>query len=140
MENNAEVSLNVSSEIIKPIIEKKIQAAIVEALGGSGELIEKAIELALRSKVSSEGKISNYSYENKHDFIEIVCKQTIQEVTKDAMKEWASENKKTIKAKLLKTIKLKQSTIAEQMFESFLRNVESGYWVDVNLSLRKLDS
>ena len=53
-------TLQIPSDVINPIIEAQISAAIAQALGQPGALIEKAIRTILATKVNSNGEVSSY--------------------------------------------------------------------------------
>jgi ABC-type phosphate/phosphonate transport system substrate-binding protein len=55
------IDFKVSEGLIRPIIESKINAAIVEAMGGHERMIAEMIASFLNQNVDSEGKASGYS-------------------------------------------------------------------------------
>jgi len=56
----ANPTLQIPSDVINPIIEAQISAAIAQALGQPGALIERAIRTILATKVNSNGEVSSY--------------------------------------------------------------------------------
>ena len=96
------VSLEVGSEIVRPIIEKRIAAAIAEELGGADIMIEKMVAAALSVKVNRDGLISKYSGDNKHDFVEAVTGRIVRGAAQEAMKQWATDNSQKIKDAIIK--------------------------------------
>ena len=77
-ENNL-LSLKIDDSVIKPIVEKQIQAAIVTAIGNKEDLIDSLVKTALHQKVNSNGNIGSYSSDNKFDFLDMVVKLFQQE-------------------------------------------------------------
>lgn len=105
---NEPVSLKIDNNLVKGILEKRLEAEIVTALGDPTELIGNVVRAALRQKVDSEGNKSRYSSDNSHDFIEIMCRRTIQQMAKDSFLEWLNHNKSLIKKAVLAELKKPQ--------------------------------
>ena len=117
-------SLQINNDIIKPIIEKQIQAAIVANLGNHEELIGKMVSLALHAKVNSNGNIdTRSSYDNKYDFLEIITSKTIQEAAQNALTEWLNENSKKIRDAVI--AELAKPTRQKSMAKAFADAVET---------------
>jgi ABC-type phosphate/phosphonate transport system substrate-binding protein len=55
------IDFKISEGLIKPIIEAKISAAIVEAMGGHERMIAEMVAGFLNQNVDNEGKVSGYS-------------------------------------------------------------------------------
>lgn len=96
------VNLNISEEIVRPIIEKQVQAAVLANIGNPEEVISKTVSLALKQKVDSSGNISKYESDNRYDFLELMTKQAIRDAAKEALAGWLEENKKLIKEMVIK--------------------------------------
>lgn len=92
------INLGISEDMVKPILEKQIQAAILANIGNPEELIRKTIAVALNQKVNREGKISQYSSENNYNYLEILVGQTIRDAAKESLKEWLAINSQMVKA------------------------------------------
>ena len=75
--NNGNVSLSISKELVNPIIQAKINEAIISALGGQDELIRKSVDAIMNTKVNDQGKVSSYSSDNKYTMLEIIAKNKI---------------------------------------------------------------
>ena len=61
------MSFELNEDMVKPILEKQIQTAILANIGKPKELIGKIVSIALREKVSDNGKKSECSSSNKYD-------------------------------------------------------------------------
>jgi hypothetical protein len=121
--SNEIVSLNLDSNIVRPIIEKKIQAAIIKELGGSDELVEKMVALSLSKKVNEDGNVGRYSSDNKFDFIEAICGKAIRDAANAAMKEWSVKNAEKVKNAVIK--ELAKPNRQRQMAKAFADTVEN---------------
>lgn len=95
------MSLEINESMVKPIIEKQIQAAILANIGNPEELISKTVAIAMKQKVSSNGNISSYSSDNRYDYLEILTSNAIREAAKETLQEWLKDNKQLVKAMVI---------------------------------------
>jgi len=116
-------SLKINNDIITPIIEKQIQAAIVANLGNHEELIGKMVSLALHVKVNDKGRIDQYSSYNKYDFLEVLTSTVIQEAARNALIDWLHVNSQKIRTSVF--IELAKPTRQKSMAKAFADAVES---------------
>jgi hypothetical protein len=107
------VGISISDDLIMPILEAKVQAAIVEQLGGQGALIEKVVAEALNQKVEAE----RYS-SKKIPWIQQVCQNVIREAAEKAIREWADGQKEQIAKEFLKQLKTQKT--ASQVVNSMI--------------------
>jgi len=92
------VNVEISQDLVRPIIETKIQAAIHEALGQDPQrLIQAIVDSAMHTKVDSTGEVGKSSYDNKHDFLEVMVKNAIREESKAALDEVIAEHRPKIR-------------------------------------------
>jgi hypothetical protein len=117
MENDV-VSLNVSKEVIAPIVNQHIKNAVIEAMGGKDELISKVVNNILTQKVDANGKVGNYSSDNKYNWIDIVLTKEIQEQVKNELQSLIKESASKIKKELIN--KLKTQAGASQVANALL--------------------
>lgn len=102
--NGNMVNLNVDQRLIAPIIQKQIQAAIVAGLSNGKGLLEMAVANALQAKVSHNGTVSSYSSDNKHEWLEVMARNVIQDAAKAALVEYFTVNKDAIKKAVVREI------------------------------------
>ena len=109
--NNNDVSLTISQEIVKPIVEAKIKEALIKSFGeNKSELLNKIIDDFLTQRVDKDGKISSYSSDNEYHYIDILLRNMINEALKDAVASWVSENKDMIKNAVYEKLNTKAVT------------------------------
>lgn len=99
------ISLEISKEIVTPIVEAKIKAAITAALGSKEEVIATLADKILFQKVTSSGTVSNYSSDNKYNWIDVVFTNQIKKVIEEELKSKVNESAEAIKAALVKHLK-----------------------------------
>ena len=104
--------------------------------GNTEEYMEALISAALHQKVSSNGQVSKYSYDNKHDYLDILLKNKIQEAAKDALKEYIAENAELLKVALKN--ELEKTATKNELVKTFVDGAtkafacEWGFRCDVN--------
>jgi dsDNA-binding SOS-regulon protein len=104
MSKSEMVSLQINEDMVKPILEKQIQAAIVANIGDPEKLIQKVVATALSQKVNKEGKIDQYDSYNTYDYLEVLTGQAIRKAAKEALGEWLAENQELLKIAVTKEL------------------------------------
>ena len=123
------VSLNVSQELIKPVIEKQVQAAIMAQLGSAEDVIAKVVQLALHVKVNDEGNVSKDSYYNKYDFMEVLVGKKIREAATEAFQEWVKGNLDKVRAAVLKEMRKpsRQEALAAAFYDAIQDSISASW-------------
>ncbi|MFA5408398.1 MAG: hypothetical protein WC343_06475 [Bacilli bacterium] len=85
------LEFKISEGLIKPIIETKINEAIIASMGGHERLIADMITMYMNQKVDSDGKASNYG--NSKPRIEWLSQTMIEEAVKEALKNFLSDKR-----------------------------------------------
>ena len=137
MKDNSLISMNVDSTVVTDVLNKQIRTAIIRELDKMPELMDSIISIAMKQKVSADGKVSTYSSENKYDFIDIVSRNAIQAQAKVALQEWVEENKDKIKEALKKVLSKNTDGIAGNIVYAMVENAKSQYAINVNLDIEK---
>ncbi|HUV85187.1 MAG TPA: hypothetical protein VMV86_05710 [Methanosarcinales archaeon] len=117
------MSLQLDQNMVKVVLEKQIQSAILANMGDADKLIEKVVGTALHEKVNRDGVKSNYSSENVHDFLEVLTGKAIREAAKDALKDWLETNKVLVKEAVYK--ELSKPERQETLARAFADEVEN---------------
>ena len=104
MNNNGVVNIEIGKDVIQPIVEAKIQAAIAAAFTDDPvPLINAICDQALNIKVDSDGKIGQY--QSNQTFLSWYVKKTIRDEAEKAlgkiMEEQRPKIQEAIKKKLL---------------------------------------
>ncbi len=104
------ISLQISKEIVNPIVETKIKEAILAALGGSDLIVKKVIDEVLNRKVDASGKISTYSHDNKYSWLDAVVTDQIKKAVEEELKAIIKESSSRIKDELIKQLQTKKGS------------------------------
>ena len=129
------VNIAISDGLIRPIIESKIKTALINALGDEKSIIENMIDFYLSQKVDVNGKISNYSSDNKHTRIDILLNKLVEEAIKDAIIEWIADKQSEIKSSLKKYFQTGkgQKAMTESFADGLLASLGGKYSFSVTL-------
>jgi hypothetical protein len=134
MNNEKDIALTISQDVVKPIVDAKIQAAIVAALGDGTDLIKAAVAKALEVMVDRNGKISQYSSDNKYPYMEAVCERLIRESTGKALAAWVEESRPQIEAALKKALSKSGNRLAAALAAGLLESIKSDVKHTVNIT------
>jgi hypothetical protein len=127
------VAVTVGSDLVKPIVEAKIQAAIVAALGQSDRLINDAVNLVLHRKVDSQGQYTTSDYRST-PYIEWLCTSVLQCAVKAAVEKWVAANTERIEAALAKEMKMNANTFAKAFTKGFAEGMAGTWRTQFNVS------
>ena len=107
--SDKDLNISISNELIQPIIDAKIQTAIVMALESEREnLIPKMVQAALLQKVDNTGKTSNYNSDNKYTYMEFMCNKAVQDASKAAFTDFIKEREADLKAEMMRILDTKK--------------------------------
>lgn len=137
-ENNL-MSLNLSADMIKPIVEKTIQAHVLSALNGWEGVVTNMVNAVLTTKVNSDGKISNYSGDNRYSWIEINLNKRIKELVEDEVKKQIDESSEAIREAVRKQITSKagSNAVAKAVVDGLIGSFEKSWTSRIDISFEK---
>lgn len=137
--SNDDMMLKLPTEIVERAVRDKISAAISTQLGDPAVLIQKLVGCALSQKVNDRGVVSNSSYENKHDFLEVMMGSFIRKAAQEALIEFMNENREKIKESVKKQVAKSPSKIANVFMDGLLDSMNCTYrtTVDINFTSDK---
>ena len=135
MGNGSGMTLNVDENLVRPIVEAEIQAAIVRQLESSQNLIPKLVQAALNQKVNYDGKRSGSDYENKYPYIEVLCNKAIQQAAEEGMKKYIEDSVLLIQVEVEKQIRAQTKNIAKTFVEGLASSIKSSWSFKVDVKL-----
>ena len=98
-------SFQVNPDLVREIATKTIEAHVARAIGSPEELIKATVSRALSIKVDKDGKVSQYSSENKFDYLEVLSGNLLREKATESLREFLSEKSDEIKAAVISEMK-----------------------------------
>lgn len=106
-------TIQIPNDVIKPIIEAKVAAAVVEALGGYKPMVELAVAQVLNQKVGDDGKPSTYS--NAVPFFKWAMDDCIRRATRAAIEDYFKVHEDLIKQAVTSELSKKNSPLVKQL-------------------------
>lgn len=133
------MSLEINEEMVRPILETQIQAAIVSQLGDQDKLIEAIVQKALAEKVNAKGNRERDSYYNSYDYLEILASNSIREAAKNALAEWLETNSHKVKTAVLKELETpsRQRSIAVAYADAIETSLKCSWNMGCNISFER---
>jgi len=138
----SDINLSISKEVVTPIVEAQIKGAVLSALGGSTELIERVVNHILFQKVDKDGKTSSYSSDNKFTWIDMVLTKTIQQAAEEAIKVELVGAAKQIKDVLVRQLQSKKGSelAAKALLSALNGSFEKSWKSSIKIDLSPLSS
>ena len=96
MSDGNAVDVKVGADLVRPIIEAKIHAAVVEALKSTPQVTEQIVARMLTTRCDRSGKVSEYHSHNKHTIVEVVMMKTIEGEVQKVLADWVEKSKPQI--------------------------------------------
>jgi len=134
-------TLKLDDSVVRSILEKQIQTAIISQLGNGEELIGSAVSKALSEKCDSGGKQSRYSSDNKYDFLEVLAVKSIREAATKALQTWLEGNAEKIKLAVLKELKKpsRQRSIAVAYANQIEKSLECHWRMNCDIKFNNIE-
>lgn len=133
--SNEVVSLQVSQELVKPILEAKIAAAVCEAMQGQEAFLQAIVARVLNQKVNEEGKVDSYLRSDSPKYVQWLAEQAIKEATKKAVLEWIERDRPKIVKAVELALRKDTSKIAQTLVDYFAGQ-SPDYRMVANISFR----
>ena len=88
-------TLQIPQDVLQPIINAHVSAAIATALGSQSRLIEEAVRASLEAKVDDRGQPSSWS--NAQTFLKWLVNDSIRQAAVAAVREHLTKDVENIK-------------------------------------------
>ncbi len=106
-------TLTIPQDVINPIIEAKINEAVIAAMGGSQEILTAAITSILNTKVDDAGKASGYR--SDIPWITWAVGQSVRKAVSAAIEEAIGKHENLVRECLVKELKKRNSPMVRQL-------------------------
>lgn len=129
-------TISIPRDVLEPIIQAHVSAAIIDALGERSRLVESAVAFALTRKVDEKGQVNGQDYYNKTEFLKWLVNDAITKAVTVAVHEAVAADVEKIKAQVAKEIKNQRSPLVKSLIEGIAKGAaDSARWsVAVNVS------
>ena len=108
------VDVRVGADLIRPIVEAKVRAAVVEGLGKQEDLMQAVISAVISMKVDRDGK-PGQGYSQDQTLLHYLCTKAIRETAEAAVREWIVTQQTKPKAELTRQLDRQKPQLAEAM-------------------------
>ena len=129
------VDVRVGSDLIKPIIEAKIHAAIMESMK-DGAVADAAIHALLHGKVDDRGKYTKSSYGT--NLIEWLATSAIKDAARTAMEEHFAESKPKLVEMVKKALARKSNSLANILVSGLEDSIKTEWSSTITVKLENL--
>jgi hypothetical protein len=111
-------TLTVPRDVIEPVIQAHISAAVVAALGDRSAIVQDVVTRVLQEKVDDEGKASNYN--RSIPWLQWVMHKCVRDAAKAAIVEQLELQKDALKKALAAELAKKNSPLVRQLVEGMV--------------------
>ena len=134
-------SIQLGQDIIKPIIDAKINTAILEAMKGHEALIMGVVGQILDLKVDGEGKVSNYNSGSNTTFLAYLVKKIINSAAEQAIKEFIEAKQPEFKDAITKQLESKagRDKFARALLDGATHLAANRYRMNLNVEIKEGD-
>lgn len=129
-------TLNIPQDVINPIIQANISAAILSAMGDGSKVMANAIATVLSTKVDpNSGNLSSYSSNNTTPWIDWMLGQAIRESAKAAIVEYMAGQQEAVKKQLAAELSKKNSPLAKTLVEAMATGMADARALSYSISV-----
>ena len=127
--------IELSKDLIEPIVRAQLQASIVSAMGRADLLVAQVVNTVMNSKVDTDGKPERYS--GGVPLITWMANHAIKDAAMEAVKEWFADNREEMKKHLRAAIKKNATGMAESFVLSMSKAAECTYSTKIEVVVGK---
>lgn len=132
---SGDVNIQISNDVVKGIIQKKLEMAVAGALGDEPELLNTIVRTALEIKVDRDGKKPSYASSSDIDLIEWLCRSQIQAVARKCIQEWVEAQRPKIEVEIKKAMEKQTKNLAADFVSCLATNVKKDWNYSIDLKL-----
>lgn len=121
MADSTNPSLTIPRDLIDPIIQSHVAAAITEALGLQKNLLQQIAHKIINECVDTQGKPSTYSYDKQRRWIDWATQDAFRRAFQAAIEEQVELHKKTLEKALAAELKKVNSPLVKSMVEGMVK-------------------
>lgn len=135
--SQGEMTLKVDPDLVKPVIEAQIEAAVIRELNRVEDLIPRMVNAIIHQKVDSSGKRSDYTHNNRYDYLEVVTSKVVRDAVKQAIDEVVAEKYPQIKDTVRQLLVENETAtgIAQMLVDGLRESIERTHRFSVRVEL-----
>ena len=116
-------TFQIPKDVIEPIIQAHVAAAVTAALSGQDQLMNKAVFMVLNQKVDSDGKPSSGYYSNEITFIQWAMRNAVRKATEAAIVEEVAKHADVIRKNIADQLKMSKSPLVQALVQGLVKNL-----------------
>lgn len=113
-------TFQIPADVIQPILNAHVSAALVQAFGDKSKILEAAVCRVLNQMVNSDGKPSSYHSREDMPWIQYVVSASLQESVKRAIVEGVAQHEMVIKKCIAAQLKDSKSPVVAALVEGLV--------------------
>ena len=132
-----QLEFKVSESLVRPIIEAKINVAVIEAMGGAERIVADMLKTYMSQKVDSDGKTSNYS--SAVPRLEWLLHKMVEDALKEALKAFLQKKQDMFQKEFEKFFASKSgsSQIVAALKDGFVKSLAEQWTSTITFNQRK---
>jgi len=104
--------LEISRDVIESILTQQVSSSVVQALGGSNDLVAKAVSAVLLQQVDSQGKATQSSYDNQGTLLQFTMTSMIKKMLVEILQKMLLDRRAELEVMMVDAIKKQSKTMA----------------------------
>jgi hypothetical protein len=134
----AEPTFQIPKEIIEPIVQSHVAAAVANALGGREQIVHKVVEEILTTKVDQNGQKSHYS--SAMPWIQWLAQDCIKNAVKEAMTAEVAKHQEALKVAMKKELTNAKSPLVKKLVDAMVNGLTNENTLKWRLTIDVKDS
>lgn len=130
------MNITVGKELITPIVEAKISAAIIEHLADFPTVVNSIVTRTLMQRVEQDGKPTNSSYSGYPTYLDWVCNKLLVESVRKGIENAIASRQKEIEKEVEKQIIKNKSQLVQAFVLGMAETAKSGSY-RLNVTVQK---
>jgi hypothetical protein len=115
-----QTTLNVPKDVIEPIINAHVSAAVAAALSDKDHLLRAAVAQVLNTPVDLQGNTSRCGYSSDLPYLQWIMQTAVRNAVKAAVVEEVGKHQEALKAAIAEQLKKTNSPLAKQLIEGMV--------------------
>lgn len=138
MSNIVGIDLNIDNNYLNEAVKNIVMTGIAESLD-KDKIVSGLVNTVLETKVNEDGRISNYSSDNRYTLLELYVNKIIREVVKEELKKLVEEKRPQMQEIIRK--ELNKKAVLNKFVDAFLTknidNLDSDWRTTINIDYEK---
>jgi hypothetical protein len=108
-------TFQIPRDVIEPIIQAHVSAAVAQALGGRDQLVSKTVEMIVNAQVEADGKLARYDDSRNKRWLDWAMGDVVRSVIMKALQDEMAKHKVQLTEIVAKELARKNSPLIKQM-------------------------